>query len=197
MSPRGSDVRERMLDSTTTLIRQRGASATSLDDILAHSGAPRGSLYYYFPGGRTQLIEETVERAGASIEQLIASAGDHSPIEVFDAFVKTWRDDLIASAFQAGCPVLAVAIETDDETPQLTEAAARAFTSWRSALAALLRRHGASPAEARRLANLVIAAVEGAVALSRAEQSPQPLDDAARALRPLLQRTTAPHSKKP
>jgi len=167
MSPRGSDVRERMLDSTTTLIRQRGASATSLDDILAHSGAPRGSLYYYFPGGRTQLIEETVERAGASIEQLIASAGDHSPIE------------------------------TDDETPQLTEAAARAFTSWRSALAALLRRHGASPAEARRLANLVIAAVEGAVALSRAEQSPQPLDDAARALRPLLQRTTAPHSKKP
>ena len=93
--------------------------------------------------------------------------------------------------------MLAVAIETDDETPQLTEAAARAFTSWRSALAALLRRHGASPAEARRLANLVIAAVEGAVALSRAEQSPQPLDDAARALRPLLQRTTAPHSKKP
>ena len=197
MSPRGSDVRERMLDSTTTLIRQRGASATSLDDILAHSGAPRGPLYYYFPGGRTQLIEETVERAGASIEQLIASAGDHSPIEVFDAFVKAWRDGLIASSFQAGCPVLAVAIESDNQTPQLTEAAARAFTSWRSALAALLRRHGASPAEARRLGNLVIAAMEGAVALSRAEQSPQPLDDAARALRPLLQRTTASHSKKP
>ena len=186
MSPRGSDVRERMLDSTSTLIRQRGASATSLDDILAHSGAPRGSLYYYFPGGRTQLIEETVERAGASIEQLIASAGDHSPIEVFDTFVRAWRDVLIASSFQAGCPVLAAAIETDDETPQLTEAAARAFTSWRSALAALLRRHGASPAEARRLANLVIAAVEGAVALSRADRSAQPLDDIARTLRPLL-----------
>jgi len=186
MSPRGSDVRERMLDSTSTLIRQRCASATSVDDILAHSGAPRGSLYYYFPGGRTQLIEETVERAGASIEQLIASAGDHSLIEVFEAFVKAWRDDLIASSFQAGCPVLAVAIETDDETPQLTEAAARAFTSWRSALAALLRRHGASPAEARRLANLVIAAVEGAVALSRADRSAQPLDDIARTLRPLL-----------
>ena len=186
MSPRGSDVRERMLDSTSTLIRQRGASATSLDDILAHSGAPRGSLYYYFPGGRSQLIEETVERAGARIEQLIASAGDHSLIEVFEAFVKAWRDDLIASSFQAGCPVLAVAIETDDETPQLTEAAARAFTSWRSALAALLRRHGASPAEARRLGNLVIAAVEGAVALSRADRSAQPLDDIARTLRPLL-----------
>jgi AcrR family transcriptional regulator len=186
MSPRGSDVRERMLDSTSTLIRQRGASATSLDDILAHSGAPRGSLYYYFPGGRTQLIEETVEHAGASIEQLIASAGDHSPIEVFDAFVKAWRDDLIASSFQAGCPVLAVAIETDDETPQLTDAAARAFTSWRGALRALLRRHGVPPAEARRLANLVVAAIEGAVALSRADRSAQPLDDIARTLRPLL-----------
>ena len=79
-----------------------------------------------------------------------------------------------------------MAIETDDETRQLTEAAARAFTSWRSALAALLRRHGASPAKARRLANLVIAAVEGAVALSRADRSAQPLDDIARTLRPLL-----------
>ena len=58
MSPRRSDARKRMLDAASTLVRERGASATSLDDILAHSQAPRGSVYYHFPGGRTQLIEE-------------------------------------------------------------------------------------------------------------------------------------------
>jgi AcrR family transcriptional regulator len=186
MSPRRSDARKRMLDSTTALIRERGASATSLDDILAHSKAPRGSIYYYFPGGRTQLIEEAVDRAGASIEQLVTAAGDQTPAQVFDGFIAAWREGLIASSFRAGCPVLAVAIETNDETPQLTAAAARAFTSWRRALAALLRRHGVPHAESRRLSNLVVAAVEGAVAVSRADQNIQPLDDIARALRPLL-----------
>jgi AcrR family transcriptional regulator len=178
-----------------TLIRQRGASATSLDDILAHSGAPRGSLYCYFPGGRNQLIEETVELAGASIEQLIASAGDHSPIEVFDAFVKAWRDVLIASSFQAGCPVLAVAIETDNETPQLTEAAARVHQ--------LAQRTGRTAAPPRCVTGGGAEPGQPCDRCSGRCCAPQPrrtkspaLDDAARALRPLLQRTTAPHSKK-
>jgi AcrR family transcriptional regulator len=189
MSPRRSDARKRMLDAASTLVRERGASATSLDDILAHSQAPRGSVYYHFPGGRTQLIEEALEHAGEDILQFIA--GDGTPAEVFAAFIAAWRDGLIASEFRAGCPVLAVAIEFNKETPQLTDAAARAFTSWRTAFAVLLRRHGVPPAEARRLSNLVIAAVEGAVAISRAEKSIQPLDDVARTLRPLLHETVA------
>lgn len=195
MSPRRSDARERMLDSTSALIRERGASGTSLDDILAHSGAPRGSVYYYFPGGRTQLVEEAVERAGAAMERLIVGARDRSPAESFDAFIATWRKALTDSSFRAGCPVLAVAIESSDEAPQL--AAARAFASWRAALAAQLRRHGVPPAEARRLANLVVAAIEGAVAISRAERSTQPLDDSARALRPLLHEAVARNRPKP
>ena len=195
MSPRRSDARQRMLDSATTLIRQRGASATSLDDILAHSRAPRGSIYYYFPGGRTQLIEEAVERAGASIEQLLADAGDLTPVEVFDGFVSAWRDGIVASSFLSGCPVLAVAIESNEDTPQLTAAAARAFASWRGALSALLRRHGVPPAEARRLSSLVVAAVEGAVAISRAERTLQPLDDIAQTIRPLLRDAVTRRSK--
>ncbi len=186
MSPRRSDARERMLQSTTTLLSQRGARATSLDDILADSRAPRGSIYHHFPGGRAQLIEEAVERAGAGITQIIDQAGDLTPVETFDAFVAAWRESLIGSSFRSGCPVLAVAIESNDDTPQLTAVAAHAFASWRGALAALLRRHGVPPAEARRLSNTVVAAIEGAVALSRADQSIQPFDDIARTLRPLL-----------
>jgi AcrR family transcriptional regulator len=195
MSPRRSDARERMLDSASTLIRERGASATSLDDILAHSRAPRGSVYYYFPGGRTQLIEQALERAGEDILQFIAGADDGTPADVFATFIAAWRDGLIASDFRAGCPVLAVAIEFNEETPQLTEAAARAFASWRDAFAVLLRRHGVPLAEARRLSNLVVAAVEGAVAISCADHSIQPLDDVARTLRPLLRDAVARHTK--
>jgi AcrR family transcriptional regulator len=55
MSPRKSDSRDRMLRSTMTFLREYGANATSIERVLAHSGAPRGSVYHYFPGGRTQL----------------------------------------------------------------------------------------------------------------------------------------------
>ena len=40
-----------------------------------------------------------------------------------------------------------------------------------------LRREGVAPARARRLAALVIASVEGTVAMCRAARSAQPLDD--------------------
>ena len=191
MSPRHSDARQRMLDSTTVLIRERGASGTSVDDILAHSGAPRGSVYHYFPRGRAQLIEEAVDRAGGAVQDIILAAGDASPVEVFDLFVKAWRDGLAESDFRSGCPVLAAAVESSDGTPELVDAAGRAFTSWRAALAALLRRHGVTQAQSRRLANLVLAAVEGAVVLSRADRSLQPVDDVSRSLRTLLQEAVA------
>ena len=46
MSPRKSDSRARMIDSAVLLLRQNGATATSIDRVLAHSGAPRGSVYH-------------------------------------------------------------------------------------------------------------------------------------------------------
>jgi len=180
-----------MLNSAAALMRERGASGTSVDDILNHSGAPRGSIYHHFPGGRTQIIEEAVDLAGASIGTIIADSADATPVQMLDAFLAAWRANLAASDFRAGCPVLAVAIESGQDTAQLTDAAARAFASWREALAQLLRRNQISAAHARRLATLIVASVEGAVALCRVEHDLQPLDDVGRELRALL-RDAAP-----
>ncbi|MCV7128044.1 TetR/AcrR family transcriptional regulator [Mycolicibacterium vanbaalenii] len=179
-----------MLDSASTLIREHGASGTSLDDILRHSRAPRGSVYHHFPGGRAQLIEEVVDRAGGALAAILGDAGDATPATTFDVFISTWKAGLEASGFRAGCPVLAVAVETNDDAPQLTEAAARAFGSWRDALNTVLRHQGVPPARARRLATLIVAAVEGAVALSRVERNTQPIDDVARELRALIRQAT-------
>jgi AcrR family transcriptional regulator len=175
-----------MLDSAETLIRERGASGTSIDDVLAHSGAPRGSIYHHFPAGRTQILRETVERAGTGMTAQIAGAEGMGPLELFDAFLAIWRERLERSDFRAGCPVLAVAVESGDQPAELTAAAADAFASWRDALASLLRGAGCSPAEGRRRATLVVAAIEGAVALARVEHDLRPLDDVAYELRRLL-----------
>jgi AcrR family transcriptional regulator len=63
-----------MILSAAALLREYGASATSIDQVLAHSGAPRGSVYHHFPGGRTQLIDEAVALAGDFIAGLIDAA---------------------------------------------------------------------------------------------------------------------------
>ena len=65
--------RERMVRSAALLIRERGAHPTAIADVLEHSGAPRGSAYHYFPGGRTQLLCEAIDYAGDHVAAKIST----------------------------------------------------------------------------------------------------------------------------
>ena len=98
-----------MVVSAALLIRERGARATAISDVLAHSGAPRGSAYHHFPGGRTQLLCEAVAFAGEHIAALIAEA-DSGPA-LLDRLIEKYREQLLATEFRAGCPIAAVSVE--------------------------------------------------------------------------------------
>lgn len=188
MNARG-DSRRRMVNSTIELLRQQGARATTIDGVLAHSGAPRGSVYHHFPGGRTQLIDEAVATAAAFMTGVIqAATTEEDPLKAVDDFFALWRDQLAGSDFRSGCPIVAVAVEHNDDAPQLARSAGAAFAEWQSAFAAMFRKHGVPAARSRRLANLVIAAEEGAVILARAQQSSTPIEDAALEIHDLLRR---------
>ncbi|WP_265584261.1 TetR/AcrR family transcriptional regulator [Streptomyces acidicola] len=179
--------RERMVLSAVESLREYGASATSIDRVLAHSGAPRGSVYHHFPGGRAQLIEEAVALAGDFIAGLIdAALQTDDPVQAIDGVFALWRDRLVRSDFRTGCPVVAVAVETNDDAPQLARSAATVFARWQQALAVLFLRHGLTEERSRRLAAFVIAALEGAVIMCRAEQSTAPLEAAATEIHDLL-----------
>lgn len=176
-----------MVLSAAALLREHGAGATSIDRVLAHSGAPRGSVYHHFPGGRAQLIDEAVQLAGSFIAGLIDAAMQaDDPVEAIDSFFVLWHDRLVESDFRAGCPIVAVAVETNDDAPQLARSAAAVFTRWQEALAALFVRHGLTEERSRRLGAFIIAAVEGAVIMCRAERSTAPIEAAAAEIHDLL-----------
>ncbi|WP_406230071.1 TetR/AcrR family transcriptional regulator [Nocardia sp. NBC_01009] len=176
--PRTSNARRRMTDGAIESLRIHGASATSVDRVLAATGAPRGSVYHHFPGGRTQLITDAVTAAGVLMSEFIESTTrDNDPIAALDEFVGLWRHTLLDSDFRAGCPIFAVAVETNDDAPEFARAAATVFTRWHRALTELLVRHGLAADHAGRLATLTVAAVEGAIALCRVERSTAPLED--------------------
>ena len=63
-----------MIRSAALLFRENGYSGTGFRDVIAHSGAPRGSIYHHFPDGKEQLAADTVEWAGAVIERRLARA---------------------------------------------------------------------------------------------------------------------------
>lgn len=173
-----TDSRTRMVQSAALLLRERGLSGTSFRDVIEHSGAPRGSIYHHFPDGKRQLVREAVEMTGGWVGDAIAGVEDGGdPVEALRAFLGVWAQILRESDFRAGCPVVAVSVEANDEEPEVTDAAAAAFRRWTRELAAGLHRAGIDEERARRLATITIAAIEGAVVLCRAERSTKPLDD--------------------
>jgi AcrR family transcriptional regulator len=176
-----------MIVSTALLMRERGARATSLDAVLAHSGAPRGSLYHHFPGGREQLLREATRYAGEYVARRLERHGADNPVAALEALVDEFGARLLESDFRAGCTVVAVAVETPEDGPDLRDAAVAAFEGWRRALA---RRFAASGIEAQRadeLALLTVSAIEGALILSRTYRDLAPLQSVGRELRQRLQ----------
>ncbi|MBN1530403.1 MAG: TetR/AcrR family transcriptional regulator [Thermoleophilaceae bacterium] len=179
-----ASTRERMVASTALLIREKGARATSIDDVLAHSGAPRGSVYHHFPGGREQLLEEATDFAGGYIAARI-SRGD-GPLELLDSLIEEYREELVRTGYRAGCPIVAVAVEAGEPGSRLHEHAAAAFAEWRALLTERLVAEGVAAGRADELAVMVIAAVEGALVMARAARDAAPLETVHNQLRELV-----------
>ena len=185
-----SNPRDRMVVSAALLIRERGAQATAISDVLKHSGAPRGSAYHYFPGGRMQLLEEATDYAGAYIAGKISAA--ESAVELLDELTEMYRQQLIRSDYRAGCPIVAVTVEAGDpdnpeRTTKVIERAAAAFALWTELIGRRLTTEGVAAARAEELAMLVTTSIEGAIIVARASRDVRPLDLVQRQLRALLQ----------
>jgi TetR/AcrR family transcriptional repressor of lmrAB and yxaGH operons len=183
--PRG-ETRTKMLVSAVEVLRERGAAGVTIDEVLARSGAPRGSVYHHFPGGRTQILREALNFAGDEITASIDEAAGESATVLLRRFVQLWEDALTESDYTAGCPVLAAAVGSGEDEHQLTAVAADIFSRWREASKQAYVRDGFEPAEAISLADTTIAAMEGAAVLCRSVRSLQPLYDVANQLEFLI-----------
>ena len=168
-----------MLIRAAEVMRERGAAGVTIDEVLARSGAPRGSVYYHFPGGRNQLLTEALQFAGEAITGLIDEAAQKGGMHLVREFVEFWDQLLAESDFTAGCPVVAAAIGCAGDEPQLTTVAGSIFGLWRDALTRAFVSDGFDEADAASLAIMCIASLEGAVVLCRSTRSVDPLRDVA------------------
>ncbi|MHA7664034.1 TetR/AcrR family transcriptional regulator [Mycolicibacterium sp. HS_4_1] len=179
------DTRQSMVLAAVELLRERGVDGVTLEDVLSRSGAPRGSIYHHFPGGRAQIIDEAAQLSGDAISRLIADAADRGPAAVVDELTTFWRKLLRKHKFGVGCPVVSIAVSAAPDS-ELARHANQIFRTWHGLITDCLTADGLDTAAARRLATMSLGAIEGAITMCRATSSPQPLDDVNAELKLLL-----------
>lgn len=179
---RPASARDRLIATAARLFQEQGYAATGLNEILAGAGAPKGSLYHYFPDGKAGLAAAAIEAAAsgleASLKQAHSSAGDAAGmVEVYGEMLAGWME---ASHFRRGCPVATVALEVTPGDDAAALAVREAFARWRTSLSQSIRADGVALARAGALAGFTLAAIEGALILARADSSAEPVRAAAR-----------------
>ncbi|MEV4682361.1 TetR/AcrR family transcriptional regulator [Streptomyces kurssanovii] len=183
MGKKGTETRDRLLDATQELIETGGYFGAGLNQVVAASGAPRGSLYFHFPGGKDQLVGESVRRAGRAITDTLAGAEPGpSAAEFVAGVLRLLGDRLAESGWRRGCPVATVALETAATSDLLHDACSEVYSSWEAALRARLE----GRPDADDLAVTVLALIEGALLLARTHRSREPLERVTRQIHALL-----------
>jgi TetR/AcrR family transcriptional regulator, lmrAB and yxaGH operons repressor len=176
--PTKSDSKDRMIAAARRLFREHGYLGTALSDVITESAAPRGSIYFHFPGGKDELASEvTLLHAGDHIAHINrAAAATTTAGQLIEAFISRIRDELVASNYREGCAMAPLVIESTTASAQLTDATRRGFQDLITTLAARLTEKNIPAARATQLATQTWTSVEGALILSRVLRNPEPFD---------------------
>ena len=180
------DSRASMVRSAASLIRTRGVSATSFSDVLADSGAPRGSVYHHFPRGKEQLAGDAISWTSERVLAHQRACRATTTAGVLSCFIDLWRQVVVASGGTAGCVVAGVAVDTIADAGGLMDLVRGTFRSWVDLLSDQLKATGVPPKRARTIAVATVAGMEGALILCRAEGNVSPLNAVATELMRLL-----------
>ncbi len=195
---RSSTGRVQVIRTAATLFRRQGYAATGWRQIIAESGTPWGSQAHHFPGGKEQLGVEAIVQAGETYARTLRSAlagGD--PAGAIELWSKVAAHELQRSGWADGCPIATVALETSHTSTPLAAACDAALTSWVSILIDAFVAAGMDSNDAKPLATLVLAAIEGSLLLARARRSSEPLFEAGTELAALIRQRIESQSQQP
>ena len=169
--------REQIIQAASDLMENQGYHATGMNEIVLKSGAPKGSIYYYFPEGKDAIAGEAVEIAGEALadrirENLTQTADLAGSIQSFLEGIAHYVE---VSGFTAGGPLAIVASETATTNENLNQVCRGAYKEMITAFEEKFLTSGCSAERATSLAWMVTSTIEGAIILSRTFHNGDPL----------------------
>ncbi len=165
-----------MIKTTAKLLQRQGYHATGLSQILAEADAPRGSMYFHFPGGKEELAAAAIARSADYVDSALGKHTEKTAKDALDRYIADAADYLERSRFAAGCPMSTVALEAAPVVEEIGSATAAGFAKVVSRVQSWLEQDGMSPEAAAERAALIYASLAGAFVFAKAEQSRRPLD---------------------
>lgn len=183
--------RQPIINAAVTLFRRQGYARTGLNDIVDASGAPKGSLYHYFPQGKSSIAAAAVEEAGrrvaATVQKLATEC--RSTGELLRAHARLLAGWMRGSGFRNGCPITTVLLELAPRERAVSEAGRKAYAARVAILRDRLVDDGFARPRAEALAVLCTSALQGALIQARVERSGRAIEVTAAELARLLEDT--------
>jgi AcrR family transcriptional regulator len=188
-----SETKDRILESSGELFRRQGYMGTGIKQIVEAAGAPFGSIYHFFPGGKEELGAETIRRSGALYGLLFVEfvGPEVDLVEGVRAFFAGAAETLRETDFADACPIATVALEVSSTNEELRQACADVFNLWIEGGTARFVEAGIKKKQARALVIEMLAGLEGAFVLSRALRSTEPVERAGEAAATSIERALA------
>jgi AcrR family transcriptional regulator len=180
----GMKTEQRIVRSMAELLRVQGYAATSLQQLARAAGAPTGSIYHHFRGGKREVAAAALRETGAAYIQLLPMLLDpHDNLATgIEAAFAAAAEDMANTGWANMCPVATVAAEIADTEPQLRQVAAEVIAFWVDTGNRYLASRGLSETDARAVMYALLAALEGGFLLARAQHDVEPLLAAGRAV---------------
>lgn len=184
---KASSAREDLIEAAVELFRQRGYEGVGVAELLEKSRAPRGSLYFHFPGGKEEIGVEAVKRVGDIVSQQFRTLHESGvDLETFiERVFKTTAKGIEDRDYKASCPIAAIAAEMGNSNPKLSETVRAAFAAWEDEIALAARARGLSRKDSESFASAMLSAIEGSMVICKTQGSSMPAVNAARAMKAL------------
>lgn len=179
-----TSTRDKLIYAMTDALQRKGLHGVGLSELLEIAGAPKGSLYHHFPGGKSELAVAAIDHISLHIDSLFTQlfAQQTDPLKALHNWLQGALLQLENSQFERGCPLANIALESGPEDVEIRAALQRSFTAVRQALSAQLNAYGYPCEQADNLAALFVALYEGGLLQARVAGSSEPLKRAATAL---------------
>src|SRR5580658_9687624 len=201
--------RDRLIESARYLFWERGFAGTSMADLLSHAGVNSGSFYHFFES-KEALLRAVLDTYLSALRPMVvdpAFAQTDEPVARIFAILAGYRERILQTECQYGCPLGRLALEIDPENRPAHQLIAENFQGWIGAVRECIEQIGAKLPKGTNpeaLATYVLAVMEGGVMLSRSYASVEPFDRTVSQLREhfrmlLASRKTAkrPAARKP
>ncbi len=187
---KGDATKSRISRSAIELFNERGYFGTGMNDILSRARAPKGSMYFHFPGGKEQVAAIAIREVGAHIGSLLKKglANANSPEAAVVTIIGYFKAQLIAGDYKCGCPISIVGLELSGTDSVVLAACSDVYADWMALMsdyfATFLSKNNAA-----KLSSSIFAMVQGALLLSRISADPSHLENAHHGCISLLHQT--------